>query len=553
MNTNAPTTCVRCFLSALLLDLLLMLPWSTLTAAQTAKPEPPPTGPYRIAGTVVSSKGGNPLARARVQIIDALNPQSLRSVVTSSDGHFEFPVIAGKFALQGEKRGYIASSYNQHDQFSTAIVTGAGLDTEHLILRLPPVAVLAGKVLDETGEPVRDASITVYREDHFSGTGRVRRINAAATDDQGAYEVTPLDEGTYFVSVRATPWYAVHPVTGRGPASVDRSLDVAYPITYYGDTTDTDDATPIPVRGGDHLEADIHLTPAPSLHLVFHAAEDAQRGVQPPLLQAPAFDGVEQIQAQGFQMISPGVYEVSGIAAGKYLVRMPDSAGGFKEPAEMDLSSGQELDSSSARSVSKIKAVVQVRGAASLPDDLHIALRNRKGRFVAWQLVSPKGEVEFQDATPGAYEVLAGTSAKAYSVVGITSGDSETHGHTLNVPPGAALTVSLSLAEGKVNVEGFAKRAGQPGSGAMIVLVPKNPEANRELFRRDQSDLDGSFTLHSVIPGSYTLIAIEDGWDLDWAKPTVVAPYLKHGQPIKVEDQTRGALHVPDAVEVQKK
>jgi hypothetical protein len=33
----------------------------------------------------------------------------------------------------------------------------------------------------------------------------------------------------------------------------------------------------------------------------------------------------------------------------------------------------------------------------------------------------------------------------------------------------------------------------------------------------------------------------------------VVAPYLKHGQPIKVEDQTRGALHVPDAVEVQKK
>jgi hypothetical protein len=537
----------------MLIGLLQLLLLPAISAARTAKPEPPPPGPYRIAGVVVSSKGGNPLARARVQIIDALNPQSLRSVVTSSDGHFEFPVIAGKFALQGEKRGYIASSYNQHDQFSTAIVTGAGLDTEHLILRLPPVAVLAGRVLDETGEPVRDASITVYREDHFSGTGRIRRVNAAATDDQGAYEVTSLDEGTYFVSVRATPWYAVHPVTGRGPSSVDRSLDVAYPITYYGDTTEADDATPIPVRGGDHLEADIHLTPAPSLHLVFHAGGDTKRGVQPPLLQAPVFDGAEHIQTQGFQMISPGVYEVSGIVAGKYLVRMPDLSDGFKEHVEMDLSSGQELDSFSARSVSKIKAAVQVRGAANLPDDLHIALRNRKGRFVAWQLVSPKGEVEFQDATPGAYEVLAGTSTKAYSVVGIASGDRETRGHTLNVPAGAALTVSLALAEGKVNVEGFAKRAGKPGSGAMIVLVPKNPDANRDLFRRDQSDLDGSFTLHNVIPGAYTLIAIEDGWDLDWAKPAVVAPYLKHGQPIKVEDQTRGPLHVPDAVEVQKK
>ncbi|HEX9109912.1 MAG TPA: carboxypeptidase regulatory-like domain-containing protein, partial [Terriglobales bacterium] len=211
INTNASTTCGRHALSA-----LLLLLWPTLSTAQTAKTAPPPTGPYRIAGTVLSSKGGSPLTRARVQIIDALNPQSLRSVVTSSDGRFEFRVIAGKFALQGEKRGYIPSSYNQHEQFSTAIVTGAGLDTEHLVLRLPPVAVLAGKVLDETGEPVRDASITIYREDHLSGTGRIRRISAAATDDQGAYEVTPLEEGTYFVSVRATPWYAVHPVTGRG-------------------------------------------------------------------------------------------------------------------------------------------------------------------------------------------------------------------------------------------------------------------------------------------------------------------------------------------------
>ena len=556
INSNSAATSGRRSLSAILLGLLLLVVHlSANSAAQAAKTktEPPATGPYRIAGTVVSSKGGSVLARVRVQIMDASSLQSVRSLVTGSDGRFEFSVKAGKFALQGAKRGYITSSYNQHEQFSTATVTGADFDTEHLVLRLPPVAVLAGKVLDEAQEPVREASVRIYREDRSSGASRILPVTTVTTDDQGDYEATPLDEGTYFVSVRATPWYATHPVTGRDRASVDPSLDVAYPVTYYGDTTEADDATPIPVRGGDHLEADIHLTPAPSLHLVFHAGGDTKRGVQPPLLQAPVFDGAEHIQTQGFQMISPGVYEVSGIVAGKYLVRMPDLSDGFKEHVEMDLSSGQELDSFSARSVSKIKAAVQVRGAANLPDDLHIALRNRKGRFVAWQLVSPKGEVEFQDATPGAYEVLAGTSTKAYSVVGIASGDRETRGHTLNVPAGAALTVSLSLAEGKVNVEGFAKRAGKPGSGAMIVLVPKNPDANRDLFRRDQSDLDGSFTLHNVIPGAYTLIAIEDGWDLDWAKPAVVAPYLKHGQPIKVEDQTRGPLHVPDAVEVQKK
>jgi hypothetical protein len=532
---------------------LLALHLPTISAAQTEKPAPLPTGPYRIAGTVVNAKGGTPLARARVQIVDANNPKSLQTLVASDGGRFEFHVMAGKFALQGAKRGYIASAYNQHEQFSTAIVTGAGFDTEHLVLRLSPVAVLAGKVLDESGEPVRETAVQIYREERGSGVSRVFPVRTVTTDDQGAYEATPLNEGTYFVAVRATPWYAVHPLTGRDPTAVDRALDVAYPATYYGDTTQADDATPIPVRGGDHLEADIHLNPVPSLHLIFHAAEDPNRGVQPPLLQAPAFDGVEPVAAQSFQMISPGVYEVTGIAAGKYLVRMPDASGQLKEPAEMDLSSGEELDPASARSVSTIKAAVHVRGAANLPEDLHIALRNSKGRFVAWEAVNPKGEVEFHDAAPDIYQVLAGTPTKAYSVVGIASGDSETHGHSLNVPAGAAVTVLLSLVEGKINVEGFAKRAGKPASGAMIVLVPKDPEANHELFRRDQSDLDGSFVLHSVVPGSYTLIAINDGWDLDWAKPAVLVPYLKHGQPIKVEAQARSTLHVAEAVEVQKK
>jgi len=551
ISTPSATTRRPRPLPAILLALfLLQVPAISAAQEAKAKTEPPPTGPYRIAGTVVNAKSGSALARVRVQIMDASNLQSVRSLVTGNDGRFEFSVRAGKFALQGAKRGFITSSYNQHEQFSTAIVTGADLDTEHLVLRLPPVAVLAGTVVDEAQEPVREASVRIYREDRSSGAARILPVANATTDDQGAYEATPLDEGTYFVAVRANPWYAIHPVTGRGPASIDPSLDVAYPVTYYGDTTDADEATPIPVRGGDHLEADIHLVPVPSLHLIFHAPE--AEAVQAPSLQEPTFDGVEQITGLSAQKVSPGLYEVNGIAAGKYLVRMPDFNLGFKGPAEMDLTNGQELDAA-ARSVSKVKATVHVRGAANLPEDLHVALRNSQGRSVAWELVNPQGEVEFPDAPPGAYEVLAGASTKAYAVVGIASGDSQTRGHTLTVPEDASLTVSLSLVEGKVTVEGLAKRAGKPASGAMIVLVPKDPEANQELFRRDQSDLDGSFTLHSVVPGSYTLIAIDDGWDLDWANLAVLAPYLKHGQAIKVEDQTRGSLQVHDAVEVQKK
>ena len=111
------------------------------TAAQTpATPQAAPSGGnYRIAGTVVSKLDGHPLARARVTARDAKDPQKFASVVTAEDGKFEFTAVpAGKYDLHGAKRGFIQASYDQHEQFSTAIVTGAGLDTEDLVLRLAP-------------------------------------------------------------------------------------------------------------------------------------------------------------------------------------------------------------------------------------------------------------------------------------------------------------------------------------------------------------------------------------------------------------------------------
>ena len=176
-----------------------------------------PSGPYRISGTVLNAKAGSPLARCRVTITD-LKKQDVQSVITGDDGRFQFHVPAGKYSLQGQKRGFIGTLYNQHEQFSTAIVASADLDTENLALRLAPNAVLAGKVQDEVGEPVRNAQITVYREDRSQGASRITRFRGTTTDDQGRYEVTPLDPGTYFVSARAFPWYAIHP-NSNGAAS----------------------------------------------------------------------------------------------------------------------------------------------------------------------------------------------------------------------------------------------------------------------------------------------------------------------------------------------
>src|SRR5215472_7609507 len=163
---------------------------------------------FNIAGTIVNALDGAPLRQARVSIFNTSSRANAIWMITSEDGHFEFLQLkAGKFSLQGAKRGFISAAFDQHEQYSTAIVTGAGFDTENLVLRLTPLALLGGKIFDESGDPVRHARVTLYRENLAGGMNRIVPAGGAMTDDQGSYEFPSLAPGNYFVAVVAKPWY----------------------------------------------------------------------------------------------------------------------------------------------------------------------------------------------------------------------------------------------------------------------------------------------------------------------------------------------------------
>jgi hypothetical protein len=527
------------------------------SAAQSSGGEP--AAQFRIAGRVVSTVGGGALARTRVTIRDAKNLKDVQSVLTGDDGRFEFRVERGKYALQGAKRGFITANYDEHEQFSTAIVTGAGLDTESIVLKLAPSAVLSGRILDESGEPVRRANVVLWREDHSTGVSRIVWFRNDFADDQGAYEFTPLDEGTYFLSVSATPWYGVHPLSTAPeggvlmPAVVDRGLDVVYPTTYYAGATESEDATPIPIRGGDRLELDLHLVPVPALHIIFRGQQNAENMYPMPILQKRVFDGLDSPRSQeNLQMISPGIFELMA-APGKYTVHL-SGPGENSRINELDISQDhQEVDTSSGEAVSSVRASVHVLGEDTVPRELFVGLRDRQRRLADFEWARSRGEVAFANVAAGTYDVVAGTQNDRYSVVRIASDGHETSGHTLKVPAGSSLSLALTLVAGNGRVEGFAKCAGKAVAGAMVVLIPKHPEADRELFRRDQSDQDGSFLLQNVIPGTYSVIAIADGWDLDWSRPAVISKYARHGQTVVVPGQGSHSIQLPDSVEVQTK
>jgi hypothetical protein len=182
--------------------------------------------------------------------------------------------------------------------------------------------------------------------------------------------------------------------------------------------------------------------------------------------------------------------------------------------------SGRELD----------EAGSVVRGRQPLPKEIYLALQDAQQRIVAYAQVNPAGQVLFEDVTAGKYTILVNAVAKRYTAVRTVSQGSAVSGHELNVAAGASVELNVHVAEGVVSVHGFAKRGGKPMAGVMIALIPQDPESHLDMFRRDQSDSDGSFVLPGVIPRFYTLVAVEDAWGFPWRHPGALARYVKHGQ-----------------------
>jgi hypothetical protein len=492
------------------------------------------------------------------------NPQKLATVVTTDEGKFQFTdVPGGKYALEGSKKAFVTAGYEQHESYSTAIVTGAGLDTENLILKLPPTAVLSGKVLDEDGDPVRHATITLYYSDHLEGVDQIRVHRREQTDDLGNYELPSLMPGTYFLSASATPWYAIHPRPDTGTpktnadeeqgSRVDRALDVAYPTTYYADTTDTDSASAIPVKGGEHLQVDIHLSPVPALRITFHAPSDEKGAFLFPRLEQPAFDGSTFVPTATVGTKSPGVFELIGVPAGRYNVRMQGPSASFQMDAVDLTKDGEDIDTSKAESASTVKVSVKLLGDSIIPDQLKIGLVGKNRMIESSTKLDSKGEGVFLNVSPGRYRVVNFGVPRLYAVLSLSAEGADLVGRRLIVKPGSSASLSVTLTSGTAEIEGVAKLASKPLAGAMIVLIPKDAEGSTDLFHRDQSDLDGTFVLRGVIPGSYTIVAIENGWDLDWSQPAFLAAYAKKGRAIDVSGQNGKPVVLPEPIEVQQK
>jgi Carboxypeptidase regulatory-like domain len=525
---------------------------------------------YEISGTVINSSTGSGVARCHLTL-EPMNaerpgghhfPASAIGTETDDGGHFSLVVgAAGLWKVSAKARGFVSALYEEHGDFFSAVVVSAETPKVDIRFGLSPDASISGMVLDEAGEPVRSAQVSLEmippsRPGAVQPEARMR--GQTRTDDRGMYELSGLSPGSYRVMVQAQPWYAAAAqsphASGGETSTLDPSLDVAYPMTWFPGVGDPMLAETIVLQGGDRRQADFHLTPGPSVHLrILNATKNADGtktapGQVMPMVQQAGGTGRGAVSVTS-RVDAQGQIDVGGLTPGLYEVRLVGpNQDGRTSLVEVTANATRTIDMNAPQS-DMARVTIRIDGMEEVDD----AGYGRNG-FVGVRLIGTDGREETFSAVgnggggrslarrgqrdgvervvvvpPGRYEVALEGRQGVY-ITGMMAKGAEVAGRFVNVGAGES-TLTVRVASGHASVSGVATMKGKATVGAMVLLVPITIEDvnSLALLREEQTNSDGSFELTDVMPGKYILLVVADGWQVNWSDASTLRSYLARG------------------------
>jgi hypothetical protein len=521
-------------------------------------------GVYRIAGTVVDAVTGAPVRGATVAALAMEDSRRVASAVSGNDGRFNLDGLpAAKYQLTASRRGYSTAFYDQHEggDFNSAIVTGgeqnSNLDIGNLVFRFVPGAVLRGVVTADGGDPVEGAQVMLFEKAQGHEPGeKIAEVDTAITDDTGAYEFGNLAAGEYLLAVKAEPWYAMHGAAGGGwgqtaSSGANPALDVAYPITYFDSTTDEASASPIAVAGGGRGEADIVLHAVPALRLDVESPSRQDGSIARPELKQSIFGAAFSAESPGYMDAKqPGSMVFPGVAPGQYELTQGDPP----RVLALDANASQQVQPDAGLPAVAVSGALETATGAPLPDGAVVILEPADSTQGLQPMESSfnRGAFSFAAVPAGPWILRVEQAGLRTPVLSIAVGGRPHAGNLVTVQD-RRLTLAVKVSAGGTRVEGFVRKAGKGLAGVMVLLIPRDPATFPELVRRDQSDSDGSFSLRDAAAGQYTVVAIEDGWTLDWTRPEVIARYLPGGMAVTVSDTLDKVVRLSGPVPVQER
>jgi hypothetical protein len=501
-----------------------------------AAAQPPTAGTATIRGHVFAADSGSPLRRAQVRIV-ANEIRENRVTTTDEQGGYEFTEVRpGRYTISASKGSFVTASYGQQRTADVAKPLQI-LDrqtVERLDLSLSRGGIIAGRVVDDLGEPLSDVNVIVQRYQFVQGQRRLLPAGGASTNDLGEFRVFGVAPGQYYLL--ATWRNSVVIVNPDAPVSspLDR---ITYPATFYPGTPDAATAQRLAVSAAREITDLVMVLRMTKAARVTGTAQGADG--KPMSSGMVMVTRTADFNIAGNAPVRPdGTFTINGLAPGEYSLRImrPGGPGEGPETATAKVSvNGEDVAdvhvvAAKPTSVTG-QLIVDPAAAAQLPRTISLPLfpANFEGGLSA----PPPPPVRVNDdytfelkSTPGRMRVSLGGFGPpplGWMIKAVRVNNTDVTDSGIEFKPNEDITgVEIELTNKTTTVGGLVTNGGDPVKEYTVIVFAQEKEkwnGNSRYIAIGRPDQDGRFKTSSLPPGDYNAVAVDRVDPGQWTDP----------------------------------
>jgi protocatechuate 3,4-dioxygenase beta subunit len=511
----------------------------------------------RVSGTVVKLADSEPLRKARVSLQSADDRNRAVSVLTDASGHFQFKAIApGRYNLTVNRAGFVPQRYGQKkpDDPGALLSLGTGQEIKDLLFRLIPSAVIAGKIVDEDGEPLPEIMVSALRQGYLEGKPGLSTETTVQTDDRGEYRLFGLSPGRYFVSAVFPQWGRFS--SGDEPEEAQPN-QLGYAKMYYPGTPDASKAAAISIKEGEEIPSvEIMMRQLAVFRIRGHVYNQItnKAGTRTDVFLLPKTKSREWTggEQRSFVQKQDGSFEIANVLPGSYVLTAIwfDEGKAHSARVPIDVSNADvEGISITISPGTDINGRIIWEGTPSLEQDELSVMAESPDlmfNFGGGSRVTSANTFVLKSVGDGIYMARVWGLGKDCYIKDVQYAGSSALEDGFAVKGGATGTLEITISSHGARVQGtVADSDGLRAVGVRVVLVPEPSRRNQSsLFKEQATDQYGHFELRGIAPGDYKVFSWEEAESGAWEDPEFLKPFEEKGEKISLQENDQKTLNL---------